>query len=583
MPSKTATATIERVKYFASKYRRQNTHKQSLEVYGLDTEADTTGDCFMICTSENDVWQPHEFPACLFTRKYRGKNFVVYNLKYDSGAFVQDFTAKELKELQTTDQCKKGLYLYKVIANKCFTIRKGKNTIHIYDIASFFKSTLNRAAKLFLGKEKLDQDVSLYKTDYINKHWQAIAEYCIQDAVLTRELADALIKMFESFGVYPRKLYSVAYVAYQYFSNTCPYVHVRRYWDNYREVLDFAMKSYNGGKFEVTQKGTGYYYEYDIVSAYPYEISNLVDIRDARIVESKDYRKDAIYAFLDCNIKIPFEVHSPIALKKKALNIYPVGEYRKVITLNEYDYMLTQGCDITIRKGYWLHKTNLTYPYRNEIRRLARLKGQYKRSKDKMRYYVIKIFQNSFYGKFVQLIYKDGFYKAGASWNPIYGSVITANCRVRISALQNEHPDIIAVHTDSVISSSKLDIDTASSLGAIDYEVEGDGLILGSGIYQIGQKSRFRGFNTKTPLMDMLPKTGRKLSMTKNRPYSWREVAHRGLALTDINRFEDMPRELNLNFDSKRIWLDDYNSYGEVLKRNVESVPWFIQGTDIKI
>lgn len=580
--SKAAYATIDRVKYFASKYRRRSDHKTSLEVYGIDTEADTTGACFMICTSEGDTWIPAEFPACLFTRKYRGKNFVAYNLKYDAGALLQGLSFKNLKTLQSTDQVTAGLYIYKIIANKLLSIRKGKNTVHIYDIAAFFKSSLNQAAKHFIGKEKIDQDTTKYTTAYINKNWGSIAEYCINDAVLTKQLAEALIKMFESFGVYPQKLYSVAYVSYQYFSNTCPYVHVRRYWDKYREVLDYAMQSYNGGKFEVTEKGTGYYYEYDIVSAYPYEISNLVDIRDARIVKSKDYRQDAVYAFLDCDIKIPFDVNSPVALKNRIVNFYPVGEYRKVITLTEYDYLINQGCDITIHNGYWLHKKYLTYPYRTEIRRLAKLKGKYKNSGDKLKYYVIKIFQNSFYGKFVQLIYKDGFYKAGASWNPIYGSVITANCRVRISKMQNEHPEIIAVHTDSIITTSKLDIPISDNLGDLSYETEGEGVILGSGIYQIGNKSRFRGFATKKPLMDMIPSKGKKLDMTKNRPYSWREVAHRGLALTDINRFDDMPRELNINFDSKRIWLDDYNHYGEVLKRNIESVPWYITGTDFK-
>jgi len=580
--AKSSYATIDKVKYFASKYRRRTEHKTSLEVYGIDTEADTTGVCFMICTSEGDTWSPAEFPDCLFTRRYRGKNFVAYNLKYDAGALLQGLSFKDLKTLQTTDQVTVGLYTYKIIANKLLSIRKGKNTVHIYDIASFFKTSLNVAAKKFINKEKLDIDTTQFTERYINKHWEYISQYCIKDALLTKHLAEALIKMFESFGVYPRKLYSVAYVAYQYFSNKCPYVHVRRYWDNYREVLDFAMKSYNGGKFEVTEKGTGYYYEYDLVSAYPYEISNLVDIRDARIVESKDYRQDAVYAFLDCSIQIPFHIYSPVALKKRQLNFYPVGEYRKVITKTEYEYLIEQGCDITIRKGYWLHKTYLTYPYRDEIRRLARLKGKYKKSGKKMEYYVVKIFQNSFYGKFVQLIYKDGFYKAGASWNPIYGSVITANCRVRMSQLQQEHPEIVAVHTDSIISTAKLDYGLSDSLGDLSYEVEGEGVILGSGIYQIGHKSRFRGFNTTKPLLDMLPKRGKKLNMTKKRPYSWREVAHRGLALTDINRFDDMPRALNLNFDSKRIWLDDYNSYGEVLKRNVESVPWYIEGTDFK-
>lgn len=580
MGSKCATATIDKINYFAPRFRRRTEHTHSLEVIGLDTEAYTSGKCFMIATSEGDVYTPSDFPACLFTRKYRGKNFVVFNLKYDSGAFVQGFTAKQLKDLQAKDESKRGLYTYKTISNKLFSIRKGKNTVHIYDIATFFDSSLEVAAQKFLGKGKIDSDTHRYTKPYVSKHWQSIAQYCVNDARLAKDLADALIKMFESFGVYPQKLYSIAYISYQYFSNRCPYINVRRYWDNYREVLDFAMQSYNGGKFEVTQKGAGYFYEYDIVSAYPFEISNLIDVRDARVVESKTYRQDAVYAFLDCDIKIPVEFYSPVALKKGQLNFYPVGEYRKVITKVEYDYLTGQGCDLTIRRAFWLHKKYLTYPYRKEIKRLAALKAQYKTAGKELRYYVVKKFMNAFYGKTVQLIYKEGRFKASACWMPIYGSMITANCRIRVSQLQQEHPSVIAVHTDSIITTKPLQIPESDVIGALSYECEGDGLILGSGIYQIGSKSRFRGFATKKPLLDLIPAKGKKLKMGRVRPYTWREVAHRGLSLDRINLFEEMPRDLQINFDSKRIWLNDYTDYSEVLKRQVESVPWMLDSTD---
>ncbi|GAJ09316.1 unnamed protein product, partial [marine sediment metagenome] len=98
--SKSSYATIDKVRYFASKYRRRTEHKTSLEVYGIDTEADTSGECFMICSSAGDTWTPAEFPACLFTRRYRGKNFVAFNLKYDAGALLQGLSFKDLKTLR---------------------------------------------------------------------------------------------------------------------------------------------------------------------------------------------------------------------------------------------------------------------------------------------------------------------------------------------------------------------------------------------------------------------------------------------------------------------------------------------------
>ena len=571
---------INNVRYMPGWSTRLTKHKTSLEVIGLDTEAYTSGECFMIATSLRDVFTLEDFPACLFSRKYRGKKFVCYNLKYDSGALLQILSIEDLKALQTKDKIKVDKYVYTSIANKCLSIRKDKNTVHIYDMLNFYEMSLANASKKFLGKSKRDIDVSLFTPDYVKKHWKAIAEYCVHDAVLVKELSGVLIDIFESFGVYPQKLYSVAYISYQYFRNTCAWVHVKRYWNKYKEVLDFAMQSYNGGKFEVTCKGSGYYYEYDIVSAYPYEISNLVDIRDARIITSIEYEKDAIYGFIDCTMKIPARVFSPIALKKRIVNFYPVGTFRKVITKTEYDYLIEQGSDIKIHKAYWLMKKSITYPYKYQIEKLMEFKDRFKADKKAIEYHTMKFFLNSFYGKFVQLINKGSYYKAGSSWNPIYGSIITANCRTRISALQQKHPEIIAVHTDSIISTKPLDFPASGPLGQFVSENEGEGIILGSGIYQVGNKSKFRGFSTKIDLKDLLPSSGKSIDISKVRPYTWREVAHRNLSVSQINLFKDMPRKLNLNFDCKRIWLDDYKDFSEVLERNVESVPWMIDDTD---
>jgi hypothetical protein len=200
-------------------------------------------------------------------------------------------------------------------------------------------------------------------------------------------------------------------------------------------------------------------------------------------------------------------------------------------------------------------------------------KNKFKRENKKLDYHTIKIFLNSRYGKMVQLIDKKEYWLAGSSWNPIYASVITANCRVRISEMQQKYKSVIAVHTDSIISTEKLPFEDKGNLGDMLFEIEGEGVVLGSGIYQIGSKSKFRGFNSKKKLLDILPDKGKELHIEVERPYSWREVAHRNMDLTMINRFSNIPRDMNLNFDIKRIWLDDYKDFSEVRERVVDSVP----------
>ena len=565
--------SIDNVKYRGSSFNRINNKKESINPIGIDTEAYLTGECFMIATSKGDVFQPDQFPECMFSRKYRGKSFVAWNLKYDMGAFLQKVPRGTLEELRVTGKCEYNGFGYRAIANKALTIRKGKNSVHIYDLYNFYNMSLQRAAEVYLNDTKEKVHNIHFWPFYVFHYWNQISHYCLKDAKLTEDLARILIKRFEKFGVYPRKLYSVAYIAYQYFRQKCPYVIVKRYWQDQREVLRYAMESYNGGKFEVTEKGINDYFEYDIVSAYPFEISNLINIMWARAVRSKKYRKSAIYGFVRCKINIPFGTYSPVVMKRGQLNTYPVGEFERTITKIEYEYLINHNCDVTIIDGWWLHTDNKQYPYRKEIHRLTKLKHKYKLAHADLDYQTVKIFMNSFYGKFVQLIKKEDKYHAGSNWNPIYGSAITAGVRCRMSALQAETQSCIAVHTDSIITTEKISHPLGTSLGDLSFETEGHGLVLGSGIYQIGDKVKFRGFPLKTPLLDLVKTGGKSLKVKNVHAYTWREITFRGWSNTLINKFENIEKNVDINFDKKRLWLDDWNSFQDIEKHNVSSIP----------
>jgi len=567
------TNNIDLVKYKCFPYFRKSKSQVSIKPIGLDTEAYPSGKCFMLATSEGDCFPIIEYPKCLFSRKYRGKSFVCYNLKYDSGALLQYLPAGNLEVLRVADSTEYNGYSFKAIASKCLTIRRGKNSVHFYDMLNFYNMSLDKAARLYINMQKKGSDPRLFTHKYVSENWNEIAEYCVQDAILVERLAAFLIKRFESYGVYPKKLYSVAYISALHFRQRCSNVIVKRFWNKHKEVLSFAMQAYNGGKFEVTRKGAGYFYEYDIVSAYPFEIRNLIDISWARVVREKVYRKNAIYGFLKCRIHIPMEVYSPVAVKRNNVNCYVVGDFEKVITLAEYEYLIAAGCDIKIIDAYYLCCYNKQYPYRKEIDRLVKLKHEYKLKNLDLDYHTVKILMNSFYGKFIQLIEKEKYYEAGSTWNPIYGSVVTANVRINMSAMQANNPMVSAVHTDSVLSMEPLILHTQGNLGNFIQKAEGQGVILGSGIYQIGEKTKFRGMNGQITLMEILKGSGKTLTLSYNHAHTWREIAHRGWSTDKINLFSDIHKCIRVDFDQKRLWLHDWENWEEVLTRPVESLP----------
>lgn len=564
------------IKYKCYDSTLSSSKQKSIRVIGFDTESYDDGSCFMYATSLGDIWSPDDFPACLFSRRYESQHFVCYNLAYDEGSIVQFLPIANLNELWRSGKTVYNEYTVKIIPRKMLSITRKKKTATFWDMLNFFGGSLDNNAKKYLGKHKKEIETKTFTKKFVEKNFDRIGEYCVYDAVLVQELGELIIKKFEQFGINPRRLYSTAYISYTYFRKNCNYITVKRFWNEDKKLLDYALMSYNGGKFEVTEKGTGMFYEYDIVSAYPYEIANLIDLTYARVYWQREIIHDAQYAFLNVIVDIPIDVHSPIAVKKKSVNTYPCGKFNKVITLSEYNYLVSHNVNVEIINAVWLCISKPSYPYRQRITELVKLKQQYKHEGNELDEHTVKIFLNSLYGKFCQIIHTHDEHIASTCWNPIYASIITANTRVKVTQYQQLHPEIIAVHTDSLISKKKLNFSDSDRLGDFTPKKSGHGVMLGTGIYQIGDKTKFRGFESKTKLSDMINVDSSVIKIDSLRKYGWRECIFHNWGKEYINRFVPDIKELTCNFDTKRLWDDDYRSFIEVNQRNVFSLPLFV-------
>ena len=571
---------FDNVVYTKPKPRSPSNVKKSIDVIGLDTESFQDGECYMVCTSLGDVFHSRHIPSFFFSRKYRNKVFVVYNLKYDSGSLLQHLPFKNLDKLRITGKTRHKNIEYEMIGYKKLRVRKvekkrgGTNGVTIYDIAGFYNMSLDKASEKYLKDRKKEIDIEEITRDNVQEKWEELSKYCIHDAVLTKKLAELQIKSLEQMGLYTRSLISTAYISWQHFRKVCNPPNMNYFYNFHPKVLDYAMRAYNGGKFEVTEKGTGYFYSYDIVSAYPHSIANLPNLYMCKVIYDKAYNDESDFSFLNCKISIPYNVNNPTPEKKKTINIYPVGHLRKVITKIEYDYFIKNGCEIEILDAVHVVSRDKTMIFREEIERLMYYKKKYKKEGNDTMYNTTKVLLNSLYGKFVQLIWKDDKWLAGESWNPLYASYITAYCRTRITELQNKYNSVVAVHTDSIISKEKLSYPKTDILGSMSYETEGQGVLVGSGVYQIGDKVKLRGFDAKINLLEMLDVDSDVLKFNSKKFHSWREIIFRNHSPEEINKVEDVLKEMKINFDHKRLWLDDYTNFREVKERNVYSSPY---------
>ena len=559
-------------------YRRPRSFQETeiKRFIGVDTESYTDGKPFMICTDSGDIFKPLQVPACFFRRKFKDCHFVTYNLKYDSGSLISFLPDDNKRELWEKNKTLWYEYTITYVPHKNLAFKRGRNKVEFWDIAQYFEMSLDNAAKKYLGEGKTEIETKSFTREYVRRNFKKLSAYCVHDALLTRRLSEFLKDALNRFGVQVTRLYSGAYLSYTYFKARCRIIDVWRYWDKYKDVLRYACEAYQGGKFEVYARGSFTGFEYDIVSAYPYEIANLIDIHKSKVIKSKKYIDEAQYALIRCRLKIDKESPHPVGIQIRGVNIYPMGEYYHTLTKNEFDYMIDEGFDLTILSAFWLVSRVIRYPYRKTVMELYKMKKHYK-DKDASLYHVSKVMLNGFYGKFLQLTEKDECLKAGAGWNPIYGAVITANTRLKMCALQKiAGGACLAVHTDSIITENPIpDKLLSGELGGLSLEMSGDGCMIMCGMYDMCDKTAYRGieFKKDQSWRDVLSKN-RGLSVLQFpqlRVISWRQAAAWGL-LDKINLFENFPKNINLNADIKRTWFKKVKA-GDLLTRLDRSAP----------
>lgn len=561
------------------KYRpiRKPKRIRDVQAFGFDTEAGRDGKTFLYCLSTGEYYTPDTLLEGLFERSHRGKQYVVYNLKYEQGAILQNLSPEALDILRTQGKVIIDDYTFKVVGYKCLRITRGKNSVTFWDMYTFFNMSLASAARQFTKLRKYDIDVELFTPEYISENYHTIVDYCIQDARITAELFKVLKAMCAKLDISPTTFYSIATIGYKYMRENTDYVTVKHLWDKHREVLEAACKAYSGGKFEVTTRGKGTYYEYDINSAYPYEIANLVDISKLRVVSNKSYQPGATYGFLHLDIFLSGVEPHPIAIKRGNVNIYPAGHYKRWVGKASYEYLLElPGAQIKILKAIWLYPRYKNRPYHELIHKLFKVKAEAKIKGDKELYYFTWKLTNSLYGKQIQLVRRGDVIEASTCWNPVYGAIITENVRIRVARMQLKYPTAVAVFTDSVISTSKLPIELSDELGGWSLKVYGLGVIIGCGWYQIGQTVKFRGFPAQTDLFELLNKSPPEVVIPDKRAITWKQVTANHWDTGLINRFVDLDKVLDINFDHKRIWDGKWVNGDDALITTLNSLPLIV-------
>jgi hypothetical protein len=528
-----------------------------------------------------------------------------FNIQYDFESIIKYLSTSDLNELYTEGTLdfiiermgEEILCKIEYMKRKYFGIVMDKHYFHFYDLFNFMDMSLNKASKKYLGEQKnsdVDSSRLNLDIDYWNMNQDIIIKYCIQDSILTKKLADRFWKtMDDNLNLVPKRPFSKGKLSEEYFLKYCMIPTVNSFTSpKNRRILEYAYKAFYGGRFELIKRG---YFEkvycYDIKSAYPAQMKDLIDFDFTRgkwLIAGTRINPDAHEGWYRVIVETNEINYSPVVHKVNSINIYPNGKYNQYLLKSEIEFIRENfdNTKIRILSGVEFFPKDYNYPFKHEIEKLYEWKDK---ETDEDIKHVVKIILNSIYGKTIQ-ISQNKTSDIGNLFNPMYASIITSKTRMKLLELATQNPEsIIMFSTDGIHSTEPLKVPSNPALGEFAKDFVGEGVYVMSDVYNIWTdkqvKNKIRGFNagstkdidSETVYLKDILETMKKATYeyTSNRPI------HLGESLIhinkhtkeDINIWEEVNREININGDRKRVWDSEFKNGKDCLKRNINSLP----------
>lgn len=363
------------------------------------------------------------------------------------------------------------------------------NTVWAYDIAPLYKGRIAKEMEnrkhLFPYYSKVSKEAHLVDWDRYDKDIEFrhdVVDYSnMLDARAVYDLGTLVINDFyKSFHYYPRNLISAGSLARASITASFKYKYAQQYDDEnivnsyvdrdlkaialinsydswHGQIGDEPLKdmfclfyeAYSGGYIEAIRYGmiaSGYYS--DIASAYIKHITKLLDLRESIVTHGVDEPPhiDNSYCFIRGNVKIPLDInYMPITVKHVTnldTNVRATGTYRASYTINERDYMVSQGAEFTDETWYNIETTGLLSPIAQVAIDLTALRYVQMDNNDTAEF-LTKTITASLYGISYEATHTffetddldivRGGYRGGEFLNPLWASWITAETRIQMS------------------------------------------------------------------------------------------------------------------------------------------------------
>lgn len=405
---------------------------------------------------------------------------VGYGFGYDTTQILWDLTDEQRDGLKDNGEVvytvpynpttgeQRNTYTLHYLPHKWFQIR-GYDwnshkwvTVKIFDVMTFFQSSfINALDSRNIPIPDVIRTGKAARADFQYSDIVEVREYCQQELEMTVMLCNQLRTEFDDAGMWVTQWHgpgAVASTIYKQFGvrnhMQPPTPHIER----------AAQHAYFGGHFEQYKAGhyNGTVYLYDINSAYPYHIANLPTLSGAewehttrydptqmgvwRVTynhPSNDHKSAHPFPWRGAGGEVGFPTHN--------VDVWVWGPEAANAT--------------QVLEGYILHSASDVKPFDF----VPDMYATRKRWQDEQRggERALKLALNSLYGKMAQRVGGNPRYDNRPPWHQLeWAGMVTSGTRAQIwDALKLNPASVIAVETDSIMTTEPLDLDIGTGLG----------------------------------------------------------------------------------------------------------------------
>ncbi len=561
---------------------------------GLDTET-VDGRAVLVCTPERVCLQPRGW-ADLWRFLKQDSDYITWNVSYDARAILAYLPGTALTALRRGETAEYRGWRVEYVPRKRLAIRKGDEAVRFWDAYPYYESSLDNAASCWLGARKLripyrwlsDMSKPLSRP----RDRERVIRYCCRDARLTQELWEMVAAQYQELGIDPYRAASPASLATRAFPESYDHGRVPGY------VQGVFRRAYYGGRTEIYSRGNcGRVWCYDIHSAYPSVLSDLIDpaCTEPVRVESGQVRPrpGAVYGAYRVTVTVPLDARiSPIPFRPaRGPLVYPAGVVTTWVTLPEMRMLARRGFRTRLRDGLELVLTGTPRCLFPDVTRYYRMRREVPAVS-----HAVKKLLNSVYGKLAETrtipvaVTKRRIPRAARMHKGrlcvrtqiptrhthfAVAGAITGAIRARLyDAMMLDPEAIVAVHTDGIVARRKLDLSLGNGLGdwGLDHTPD-TAIVIGCGVYVYRENGvwteRTRGLHLDKPLRSLRNHRGAVGHFRLRHANTLADAERTGWAT--LNRMETIGKGVDANMDRKRVWPKPWASFRDVFTTRQDS------------